>query len=77
MTLRARVVPSGQCCTDCTSAGRECAGWVYQNASCTLLASVSGRASCQSSRDEPCLSGARGSMPPWTGLQNLGAENGF
>ena len=56
------------CCTDCTSAAG-CSGWVYKNHACTLLASITGRETCVSSRDSPCLSGTgAGSVPTWTTL---------
>jgi hypothetical protein len=68
---------SGQCCTDCTSAGAACAGWVYRNHTCTLLSSVSGHTACTSGRDDPCLSGTRGTMPTWTTLPQAFKNAGY
>ena len=68
---------SGQCCTDCTSAGAACKGWVYHNHTCQILSSVTGRAACQNDRDHPCMSGTRGTMPTWTTLPGAFKQAGY
>ena len=67
---------SGQCCTSCTSA-EGCAGWVYRNKTCTLLASITGKASCTPTRDNACLSGEKGRMPTWTSLPQAFRHAGY
>ena len=67
---------AAQCCTSCTSA-EGCAGWVYDNATCTLLSTVTGRASCTPTRNQPCLSGEKGAMPRWTTLPGAFKAAGY
>merc|ERR1711969_220129 len=67
---------AAQCCTSCTSA-EGCVGWVYDNATCTLLSTVTGRASCTPTRNQPCLSGEKGVMPRWTTLPGAFKAAGY
>ena len=74
---------AGGCCTTCTGAGAQCAGWSYRNKTCTTFSSVSATRPCPPPTVDPtsgqpysCLRGAPGAFPAFTTLPQRFREAG-